>query len=115
MSCSIKYDNLKAELPKLPDVLANTIQSECLEIRSLDKECPKYLNACSKIPSLKDAHYVVYSQYVEKVNHKYEKFIFLAQDGAELFDVSGAQMELYGILNDCENLSFSDEYIHSKD
>lgn len=115
MSCPLKYENLQAELPKLPEVLLNTIQSECLEIRSLDKDCPKYIHACTKIPELKDAYYVVYSKYVEKVNHKYEKFIFLDQDGAEVCDVSGMQMELYGILHDCDNLSLSEEYIHSKE
>ena len=113
MSCDIKYENIKTELPNLPEVLLNTIQSECLEIRSLQKECPKYLQACSKIPKLKDAFYVVYSQYIEKANHKYEKFIFLANDGTEICDVSGTEMELYGILHDCDNLSLSEEYKHS--
>lgn len=110
MSHSQKYDNLKAELPKLPEVLANTIQSECLEIRSLQKDCPKYVSACSKIPALSDAVYVVYSPYVEKANHKYEKFIFLDKEGVEVCDVSGVEMELYGILDDCNNLDLTEDY-----
>lgn len=115
MSCTIKYDNLKTELPNIPEVLFNTIQSECLEIRSIDKSCPKYLHACSAIPSLENAFYVVFSPYVDKANHKYEKFIFLSKDGEEVCDVSGTQMELYGILDECNNLSFTPEYIYAKE
>lgn len=106
----IKYENLQSELPKLPPVLLNTIQSECLEIRSLEKDCQKYVQASSNIPALADAYYVVYSKYITKENHKYEKFIFLDEDGAEVCDVSGSEMELYGILHACDNLSLSEEY-----
>ncbi len=105
----LKYSNIKEELPKLPDVLLNTIQSDVLEIKSVNEECEKYLEACSKIPELKEAKYVVFSKYIDKANHKYEKFIFLGKDGKELFDVSGAEMELYGLLT-CTNLNYTDEY-----
>lgn len=109
MSNTEKYNNIEEELPKLPKVLLNTIQSDVLEIRSLDKSCGKYLKACSKIPEISDACFVVYSKYMDKSNHKYEKFIFLDKDGDELCDVSGQEMELYGLLT-CTNLSLSEEY-----
>jgi len=108
-----KYDNLEKELPDLPKVLLNTIQSECLEIRSLQKDCDKYLQACELIPKLKDASYVVYSKYIDKTNHPYEKFIFLGPKGEEVCDVSGTEMELYGILHSCDNLALSEDYINA--
>ena len=104
-----KYANIRSELPKLPEVLLNTIQSEVLEINRIDRACEKYAGACDKFPKLKDAQFVVYSKYIDKANHKYEKFIFLDKEGAEVCDVSGVEMELYGLLS-CTNLSYSEEY-----
>ena len=109
MSGVAKYLNIEEELPKLPKVLLNTIQSDVLEIKSVDKKCEKYIGECSKIPELKDAYYVVFSKYIDKDNHKYEKFIFLDKNGDELFDVSGTEMELYGLLS-CNNLKYTPEY-----
>ena len=109
MSSVEKYENIGKELPKLPEVLLNTIQSDVLEIKRVDKTCKKYISACAKISELANAHYVVYSKYMDKSNHKYEKFIFLGEEGEELFDVCGAEMELYGLLT-CSNLSLSEEY-----
>lgn len=107
-----KYENISQELPKLPKVLLNTIQSDVLEIKSVDKACEKYIEACKKIPDLQNAHYVVFSKYIDKENHSYEKFIFLGEEGEELFDVSGAEMELYGLLS-CTSLSYTQEYENS--
>lgn len=109
MNSVAKYDNIEEELPKLPKVLLNTIQSDVLEIKRIDKSCGKYVDACSNIPDLSGAEYVVYSKYMDKSNHRYEKFIFLDKDGAEVCDVSGQNMELYGLLT-CTSLSLSDEY-----
>jgi hypothetical protein len=109
----IKYENIEKELPKLPKVLLNTIQSECLEIRSVQKTCDKFIKACNAIPALKDAKYVVFSKYIDKVNHPYEKFLFLNGEGEEVCDVSGSEMELHGILHSCDNLALSEEYIQS--
>lgn len=109
MSVVEKYKNLDVELPKLPKVLLNTIQSDVLEIKSVDKACEKYLDACTKIPDLKDAYFVIYSKYIKKSDHKYEQFIFIDEEGAEVCHVSGQQMELYGILS-CTNLSYNEEY-----
>ncbi|MDD5401412.1 MAG: hypothetical protein PHQ93_09520 [Sulfurimonas sp.] len=109
MSSIAKYSNIKEELPKLPEVLLNTIQSDVLEIKSVDKTCEKYLETCSNTPGFKDVYYVVYSKYIGKDNHKYEKFIFLGKEGEELFDVSGTEMELYGLLS-CTALNYTQEY-----
>lgn len=104
-----KYKDIEKELPELPEVLLNTIQSDVLEIKGIDKNCEKYLTACEKIPELKDAFFVVYSKYIDKSNHKYERFIFLGERGAEICDVSGLEIELYGLLL-CSNLSLTPEY-----
>lgn len=109
MSNISKYSNIKQELPKLPEVLLNTIQSDILEIKAIDKTCDKYMRACSKITELKDAYYVVFSKYIDKDNHPYEKFVFLGKEGEELFDVGGTEMDLYGILS-CTSLSYTPEY-----
>ncbi|OHE00780.1 MAG: hypothetical protein A2513_08045 [Sulfurimonas sp. RIFOXYD12_FULL_33_39] len=109
MSGIIKYSNIVDVLPKLPEVLLNTIQSDVLEIKSIDKECKKCLDTCFTIPELKDAYYVVFSKYIDKDNHKYEKFIFLGKDGEELFNVSGLEMELYGLIT-CTTLDYTDAY-----
>lgn len=93
-----KYLNIKEKLPKLPEVLLNTIQSDVLELKKIDRTCEKYLKLCSKIVEIKNAHYVVYSKYIDKANHKYEKFIFLDKDGEELLDVSGLETDLYGMI-----------------
>ena len=104
-----KYENIETELPELPKVLLNTIQSDVLEINKVDKVCAKYVGACEKIPKLVDAEYVVYSKYVQKKDHKYEQFIFLDKNGAEVCHVSGQDMELYGLLS-CTALAYSEEY-----
>jgi len=111
-----KYKNLENELPKLPKVLLNTIQSDVLELKQIQKDCEKYINACAKINELEKADYVIYSKYVKKSDHKYEKFIFLDKDGAEVCNVSGQKMELYGLLS-CATLPYSEEYeasLHSE-
>ncbi len=109
MSDIEKYSNIKKVLPKLPELLLNTIQSDVLEIKKIDKNCKKYINACSKISGHDKAVYVVYSKYIDKKDHKYEKFIFLDKDGEELFNVSGVDMNLYGLLS-CTTLRHTKEY-----
>ncbi|PHS57974.1 MAG: hypothetical protein COB17_04555 [Sulfurimonas sp.] len=109
MHTVVKYANIQKELPKLPELLLNTIQSDVLEIKSVEKTCAKYTDACKKIPALRNAYFVVYSKYIQKSDHKYEKFIFLDEEGAEICNVAGVDMELYGLLS-CTNLSFSEEY-----
>ena len=110
MSNVNKYENITKELPELQEVLLEAIQSEFLEIKSVEKACDKYIGACEEVPELKDAHFVVYSKYIKKSDHRYEKFIFLNEKGKEVCNVSGQQMELYGLLSNCMNLELSKEY-----
>jgi len=105
-----KYANIQNELPKLQQVLLDAIQSEFLEIQSVQKQCEKYQGACEKITDLDKAHFVVFSKYIKKSDHRYEKFIFLDEEGHEVCNVSGQEMELYGLLEPCLNLELSQEY-----
>lgn len=104
-----KYLNIKEKLPKLAEILLNTIQSDVLELKKIDKTCDKYLKLCSKIVEIEEAHYVVFSKYVDKANHKYEKFIFLDIVGEELFDVSGLETDLYGMITFVD-IDITEEY-----
>ncbi|PHR54223.1 MAG: hypothetical protein COA44_13920 [Arcobacter sp.] len=110
MSHVKKYANIQNELPELQEVLLEAIQSEFLEIQSVEKQCEKYQGACEKIKDLDKAHFVVYSKYIKKSDHRYEKFIFLDEHGHEVCNVSGQEMELYGLLGPCMNLELSKEY-----
>ena len=105
-----KYAHLNIELPELPIVLLNTIQSEFLEIKGVNKDCDKFKEACKKFPVLKDAFYVVYSSYVKKSEHEYEKFVFLDEKGKELCDLGGRDFDLYGLLL-CVNIPLTEEYV----
>jgi len=105
-----KYTNLEEKLPNLQPVLLDAIQTEFLEIQSIDRTCEKYLAACEKIPELSEAYCVVYSKYIKKSDHRYEKFIFLDETGKEVCNVSGQEMELYGLLSSCMSLELSKEY-----
>jgi len=105
-----KYENIQNELPKLQKVLLDAIQADVLEIQSVEKTCEKYIGACEKIPELEEAKFVVYSKYVKKSDHRFEKFIFLDDKGHEVCNVSGQDMELYGLLGPCMNLALSKAY-----
>lgn len=105
-----KYENIETELPELQKILLDAIQSDFLEIKGVNKECEKYLKACEEIPELQNAHFVVYSKYIKKSDHRYEKFIFLDTKGKEVCTVNGQEMALYGLLGPCMNLSLSKEY-----
>ena len=105
-----KYENIQKELPHLQKVLLDAIQSEFLEIRHVKHTCDKYSKACVQIPELNQATFVVYSRYIKKSNHEYEKFVFLDDVGHSVATVSGKEMELYGLLDPCMNLELSPEY-----
>lgn len=105
----LKYENIKDELPKLSDVLLNTIQVDILEIKKIDKCCKKFNEAKETMPRLQSAEYVVFSKYINRENHLYEKFIFLSKDGEEIFDASGTQIELYQLLA-ATNLRYTPAY-----
>lgn len=105
-----KYANIQEQLPNLQPVLRDAIQTDFLEVQSIDRTCDKYIGACEKIPDLNNAAYVVYSPYVKKSDHRYERFIFLDDTGKEVCNVSGQEMELYGLLSSCMSLELSKEY-----
>ena len=108
-----KYDNIESELPLLPNVLLETIQSEFLEIQKLDRECVKFNSVSTKMPELLDATYVVFSKFIKKEEHKYEKFIFVNDQGKIIASMSGQDMELYGLLEPQCGLKLSEEYEHA--
>lgn len=105
-----KYENIQQELPNLQKVLLEAIQSEFLEIQGVEKQCEKYIEACKETPELRRAYFVVYSKYVKKSEHRYERFIFLDNTGQEVCNVSGQEMELYGLLSPCMNLELTKAY-----
>lgn len=106
-----KYDNLKEVMPSLMPVLRDAIQSEFLEIKKIDKECEKYIATCEQFPVLNKAEYVIFSHHIKKNEHKYEIFVFIDGEGNTVRHITGAEMELYGLLGSCSNLHVSDEYI----
>ncbi len=106
-----KYDNLKEVVPKLLPVLREAIQSEFLEIKKINKECEKYIATCTRFPELNRAEYVIFSQHIKKNEHKYEMFVFIDGEGNTVRHISGADMELYGLLDSCTNLHIADEFV----
>jgi hypothetical protein len=105
-----KYQNIQDVLPKLQTVLREAIQSDFLEIQCVQRDCDKFSKACEEIKDLDKAYFVIYSRYIKKSDHRYEKFIFVDKEGQEVCDVSGQQMELYGLLSPCMSLELSKEY-----
>lgn len=109
-----KYDNLNEVMPNLMPVLCDAIQSEFLEIKKINKECEKYIASCSHFPELTKAEYVIFSQHIKKNEHKYERFVFIDAEGNIVCHITGAEMELYGLLNSCTNLHISEEYVEQQ-
>lgn len=110
MSAILKYENIRDQLPKLQKVLLDAIQSDFLEIQRVQKDCEKYQKACKEIENLDKAYFVIYSKYIKKSEHRYEKFIFVNKEGEEVCNVSGQEMELYGLLSPCVSLELTEEY-----
>lgn len=108
-----KYENIEMELPKLPSVLLETIQSEFLEIQKLDKSCLKYNEVVKMRPEMLNAVYVIFSKFIKREEHKYEKFIFVDADGKVVMHMSGEDMELYGLLEPQCGLKLTEEYEHA--
>lgn len=109
-----KYDNLKDVIPNLMPVLRDAIQSEFLEIKKINRECEKYIASCNHFPELTNAEYVIFSHHIKKNEHKYEMFVFIDGEGNIVRHISGADMELYGLLDSCTNLHISDEYVEKQ-
>jgi len=107
-----KYSNIDIILPNLSGVLKDAIQSEVLEIKTVDRECSKFIKAYKDHPALADAEYVVYSPYIQKRDHPFEHFVFLDRSGKSICHVSGTEMELYGLLEVCSILRPAEEFKH---
>ena len=105
-----KYTNIDLILPELNDVLKEAIQSDVLEIKTLDKACSKFLNALKEHPELKEAEFVVFSPYIRKCDHPFEHFVFLDRTGRSVCHISGAEMELYGLMENCNHLLTSPDF-----
>jgi len=99
-----KYSNIDIILPNLSGVLKDAIQSEVLEIKTVDRECSKFLKAYKEHPALAEAEFVVYSPYIQKRDHPFEHFVFLDRSGKSICHISGTEMELYGLLEVCSTL-----------
>jgi len=105
-----KYQNIHVELPELQKILLDAIQSEFLEIQSIEKTCEKFIQISEVIPVLKKSEFVIYSKYIRKSEHKHEKSVFIDDKGVTLHSVDGQEMELYGLFSPCMKLEFSKEY-----
>ena len=105
-----KYQNIHVVLPELQKVLLDAVQSDFLEIQSIEKSCEKFIQISELIPVLKKAEFVIYSKYIRKSEHQHEKFIFIDDKGVTLHSVDGNDMELYGLFSPCMKLKFSEEY-----
>jgi len=107
-----KYVNLQEIVPKLPNVLLHSIQGDCLEIREIDSSAAKFQSILERFSVLKDAKYVIYSQYIKKCEHRHEMFIFLDHEGRSLKHISGRELALYGIIKPCGAIKLSEEYTY---
>ena len=105
-----KYANIDERFPELTNVLRDSIQSEILEIRHIDKSCDKFKKMSEKITELQQCDFVVFSKYIKKGDHKYETFAFIDDKGKIVCHVPGREMELYGMLEGCGDLEVNDEF-----
>lgn len=109
-----KYTNIEKEFPRMPKVLQEAIQNEVLDIRLLDCNSDKYTHACSVYPELEQAAYVIFSPYIKRSEHRYESFVFTDRYGNIVCHINGGEMELYGLLKPCTNLSLTPEFVNTQ-
>ncbi len=105
-----KYVNLHEVVPKLPTVLLNSIQTDCLEIREINTDAPKFQSIVERYAALSEAKYVIYSKYIKKCEHHHEMFIFLNHEGVAVKHISGRDLALYGIIKPCSEIKLSEEF-----
>ena len=110
-----KYSNLHEILPELLPVLQESVQSEILEIRKIDKESKKFKMVHERFPILEDAVYVIYSKFIKKCEHEHETFIFLDEKGKSISHISGRELTLHGIIKPCEEFCISEDYIFQEE
>ena len=107
-----KYVNLHEVVPKLPTVLLNSIQTDCLEIREINTASPKFHSIIERFEVLSEAKYVIYSKYIKKCEHHHEMFIFLNHEGVAVKHISGRDLALYGIIKPCSDIKLSEEFTY---
>ena len=107
-----KYVNLHEVVPKLPTVLLNSIQTDCLEIREINTTSPKFQSIIERFGVLSEAKYVIYSKYIKKCEHHHEMFIFLNHEGVAVKHISGRDLALYGIIKPCSDIKLSEEFTY---
>lgn len=106
----VKYENIEHELTNLDDVLKKSLQDDVLEIKKLVKSCDKFKDASKNISNLDDAEYVIYSKYMSKDVHEFEFFIFIDKTGKNVSFASGLELELYDMIEECNNLVKTKEF-----
>lgn len=109
---NLKYKDIQERLPELSKPLLDSIQTEFLEIRQVDRSCEKFQSTSLEIPELQDCKYVVFSRFMKKKDHHAETFVFLGERGQTLSHVSGRELELYGLLEGCD-LELNDGFVCS--
>jgi len=107
-----KYINLQEVVPKLPSVLLQSIQADCLEIREIDTGAEKFQSILERFEILKEARYVIFSKYIKKCEHQHEMFIFLNHEGVAVKHISGRELALYGIIKPCSDMKISEEFVY---
>ena len=105
-----KYINIDERFPELTRVLRDSIQSEFLEIRHINKSCEKFKEMSEKITDLQRCAFVIFSKYIKKGDHKHETFAFIDDKGKTVCHVTGRELELYGMLEGCYDLEVNDEF-----
>lgn len=113
MQSIIKYENLQEVVPELLPVLAESIQTDCLEIRRINTTTEKFREVAERFPALKEASYVIYSKFIKKCDHQHETFIFVNKVGHSITHISGRELALYGLLQPCEEFAISQEYANN--
>lgn len=104
-----KYKDIQERLPGLTQPLLDSIQTEFLEIKQVDRSCEKFQAIASKISGLEASKYVVFSKFMHKEDRSQETFVFLDERGETLRHVSGRELALNGLLEGCD-LQLNDEY-----
>ena len=110
MKHHIKFANLEEELVDLPEVLKNSLQSEVLAIKKIDKSCEKFKKSSENFTDLNSAEYVIFSKFMGKEYHNLETFIFVDSTGKSICNLSGREIELYNMIKECENLIETKDY-----
>ena len=110
IKCITKYENLEKELVNLPNVLKNSLQKEILAIKELDRDCQKFKKIVSSITAMEDATYVIFSSYMCENYHESEVFMFVNSTGEVVCNISGREIDLYDMIQDCKVLIESKTY-----